>query len=959
MSSSSGSDSSVPREKGRGIVRAVPYADCIIISPAEPALAAQFPEGREVVLSNVSAPKLARGGPEGGKDEPYAWEAREFIRKKAIGKRVYYTIDNKVASGRGYGTVSLADTPDVSLNTLLVQEGWARAHLPPAMQGKETAKLRPELQALLQAEETARAAGKGVHNKEGEAAAVRPSVSYDAIKLYQQLKGKTLTGVVEQVRNGSTVRITVLPTFHSIILLLSGVQCPGQRKEPGAEGAPPVFVPEPFYKEAKAFAETNLLNREVSFTLDGVDKQNNFFGSIQYVGRDVAEEMLRQGFGTYVAWSATPRGAETCAKLREAERGAREKKARVWSLKHNQEKAAQAGSSSSGGAAPREFSGKVVDIVNPATFTVVTDDGVDVRVTLSSVRAPNIGTFEEPAGSKEVKDMARYERAWALEGKEFLRRRLIGQRVKCSQDYIRPAGKAADGKALPERSFWTVYVDKMNIAIALVENGYATVVQHRGDDDRSPDFQELVLAEQSAQSKSKGLHAPRDKAPAHRVNDLTQDLEFESKHKAAAILKAKGTLPFLQRAGLQKAVIEYVFSGQRFKLFIPKETCVIFFTLTGVKVPRRGENADLDALSNQALQYARQRLHQRDVMVQIDNIDKGGNFLGNLFFEKRDFGVSLAGEGFASITQNAGALSNYRDYVDAEEKAKTNKRGIWKNYDEAAARRAAEEAAQEEAASSGSSEGGRDTVSVVITEVLDGARMYVQIVGPEVEALETLVQNLQIAGKEEDEQGSFVPEAFKPRAGDIVRGQFSEDNTWYRAKILEITDGRYKVLYIDYGNSETLPFTSLRPLPSAFVSLPAQANEAVLAYIRPLGAEEDYAEDAFTFLRELVLGHQLTASVESREGNKAHVGLRDPESGEHVNAALLGAGLAKLDKKHRRHNSPLFKQLEEVEEKARSSRVGIWHHGHAPDSDEDEDVDSTRRKPAWARPGAAGAKGKK
>lgn len=45
--------------------------------------------------------------------------------------------------------------------------------------------------------------------------------------------------------------------------------------------------------------------------------------------------------------------------------------------------------------------------------------------------------------------------------------------------------------------------------------------------------------------------------------------------------KAKQFLPFLQRAGRSEAVVEYVFSGSRLKLYLPKETCLITFLLAG------------------------------------------------------------------------------------------------------------------------------------------------------------------------------------------------------------------------------------------------------------------------------------------------------------------------------------------------------------------------------------------
>lgn len=42
------------------------------------------------------------------KDEPYAWEAREFLRKKLVGKEVVFTVEYKVpSSGREYGFLYL------------------------------------------------------------------------------------------------------------------------------------------------------------------------------------------------------------------------------------------------------------------------------------------------------------------------------------------------------------------------------------------------------------------------------------------------------------------------------------------------------------------------------------------------------------------------------------------------------------------------------------------------------------------------------------------------------------------------------------------------------------------------------------------------------------------------------------------------------------------------------------
>lgn len=58
------------------------------------------------------------------------------------------------------------------------------------------------------------------------------------------------------------------------------------------------------------------------------------------------------------------------------------------------------------------------------------------------------------------------------------------------------------------------------------------------------------------------------------------------------------------------AVVEYVLSGHRFKLYIPKETCSIAFSLSGVRCPGRNE-----PFSDEAIALMRRKIMQRDVEV--------------------------------------------------------------------------------------------------------------------------------------------------------------------------------------------------------------------------------------------------------------------------------------------------------------------------------------------------------
>ncbi|TFK00874.1 centromere protein W [Platysternon megacephalum] len=87
--------------------------------------------------------------------------------------------------------------------------------------------------------------------------------------------------------------------------------------------------------------------------------------------------------------------------------------------------------------------------------------------------------------------------------------------------------------------------------------------------------------------------------------------------------KAKQFLPFLQRAGRSEAVVEYVFSGSRLKLYMPKETCLITFLLAGIECPRGARNLpglvqEGEPFSEEATVFTKELVLQREVWSQYE-----------------------------------------------------------------------------------------------------------------------------------------------------------------------------------------------------------------------------------------------------------------------------------------------------------------------------------------------------
>ena len=109
------------------------------------------------------------------------------------------------------------------------------------------------------------------------------------------------------------------------------------------------------------------------------------------------------------------------------------------------------------------------------------------------------------------------------------------------------------------------FVDR-NVAEALVSKGLASVVKYRPDDDqRSSRYDELLTAESKAIKSQVGIHNKKE-VPAHRVTEIDA-------------ARAKLELSSFQRAQKIDAVVEFVASGTRLRLFIPKSNSLCTFLL--------------------------------------------------------------------------------------------------------------------------------------------------------------------------------------------------------------------------------------------------------------------------------------------------------------------------------------------------------------------------------------------
>ena len=96
-----------------------------------------------------------------------------------------------------------------------------------------------------------------------------------------------------------------------------------------------------------------------------------------------------------------------------------------------------------------------------------------------------------------------------------------------------------------------------------------------------------------------------------------------------------------------------------------------------------GIQSEGDPYGPEALTFVKEMVMQREVEMEIEGMDKGGNFIGYMFLDNTNVSVALVEEGLASgfMTDR----SQYGRFIQiAEDHAKLKKEKIWKNYVEAA-----------------------------------------------------------------------------------------------------------------------------------------------------------------------------------------------------------------------------------------------------------------------------------
>lgn len=903
----------------KAIVKSVISGDTLVLR-GRTGPQGQSPKERVLHLADVVAPRM---GNQTREDEPWAFESRDFLRAFAVGKEISFTSTHSFPSNddvtRDSGTAEIGGV-DVAFEML--KNGWAKVK-----ESKRDPSEDDNRKRDIEAE--AKAAGKGLWNSHGpQARVVHQTMPTDSQAFVSEWKGKSIDALVEQVRDGSTLRVRLLMPDgeHQMAnIALAGVRC--ARTSP-KQGEPS----EPWAEEAKFFTESRLLQRSVRVIILSLPTSTAtpfqagansappppasiFIGTVLHPAGNVAEHLVAAGLARVVDWHAGMLAAGGgMERLRAAEKVAKEKRACLYANVPT----ASASITQSNGAAngnARIFDGTVIRVWSGDQISVVDkESGKERRLQLSSTKGPKLSDPKQAY--------------YAQEAREFLRKKLIGKHVKVTVDFIRPR----DGE-YEERECATVRYGNQssNIAEQLVEKGLASVVRHRRDDeDRSSDYDKLMAAEQAAVSETRGIHSGKEQPAVKPPVNIS-----ESGARATTFING------FKRQGKVSAVVDYVASGSRFKLFLPKDNQSLTLVLNGIRAPRTARNPSerSEPFGQEAADFATRRYMQRDVEFEVDTVDKSGGFIGTLWLKSENVAISLVKEGLASVHSfSADGLSWSTQLYAAEAEAKQAQQNLWENYDEEAEKAAQAPPAEDDPGCLKS-----EYLDVIISDVRaeSGFSFSVQILNTEgIATLEKLMRDFSLHHR----VAQPAPSKFVPKAGDLVSAKFS-DGSWYRAKIRRASSIKKEaeVTFIDYGNQDSVSFSNIRPLDPKFRSLPGQAQDARLSFVRLVASESEYHADAVQRFRQLCEGRKLVANIDYKEGATLHLRLIDPNDPiaaqdplACINADLLREGLASIDRKGCKYLGAyphVMSKLQTAVAEAKRDRAGMFEFG---DVEEDE-----------------------
>jgi staphylococcal nuclease domain-containing protein 1 len=273
---------------------------------------------KRISLSSVRGPRAGEAS-----EAPFRDEAKEFLRKKLIGKHVRVSVDGTKPASDDFEAREVATITQggKNINLQLVQEGYCTV----IRHRKDDTDRAPNYDELLAAQETAKEEKKGMWS--GKPPKVRQYVDMSEnvqkakIQLSTLSRQKKVPGIVDFCKSGSRFTILIPREGAKLTLVLAGIRAPRSGRTPQDKG-------EPFGQEALDMATKRCNQRDCEIDVHDIDKVGGFIGDL-YVNREsFAKLLVEEGLATVHKYSAEKSG--NAAELLAAEDRAKEARKGLW-----------------------------------------------------------------------------------------------------------------------------------------------------------------------------------------------------------------------------------------------------------------------------------------------------------------------------------------------------------------------------------------------------------------------------------------------------------------------------------------------------------------------------------------------------------------------------------------------------------------------------------------------------
>jgi len=907
-----------------GLIKGVLNGDTVIISGKVKKNSEEAPEEKIMHLSMISAPRS--GSSNSLEEDPFGWEAKDFLRQLTLSKVVKYTVDYKF-NDKPYGQIYLDGK---NLNIELVKNGFAKIGF---VQKHNEALTKGEYFSKLQAAETeAKKKKTNIWETNNEVIAKHrrhfkssTSTDFSVEDVLKLGKDKQLDCMVDYVINCAfyVVLLKDINTFIKVNLRFVAI--------PNSKDA--------VYKAGKSYAERLILHKDIKVIIKGIDDNKNFIADLVTQKGSVANFLLQNGYSKLFISNSTPYTTEELVAIKQIQNQAKSEKLRIWKdAKDDEEdadskrekKAKQAGKKTA------DFEAVCLQVHSGDSITIRDEKTKEVsRIFLSHIKAPKLG---RPNKNEE-------DKPWAWQSREYLRKILVGKKVRCEFDYNKD-----NPESNMKMNFYSVFryldtenavkskiankenattgiteVKEKNVNVELLESGLASYIIPKVDDDISKYLDSYQIAEKTGKEKKVGIHSTKSPALAN-FSDLT----------TANKIKKKEFVNFLVNQKNLQCVVEHCYNGSRFKLRIEKNKCYVKFGLLGIKTFGNEKNTiDLhDKFYNEALNFVYDNYMQREGTCDIVQSDKSGNYFGYLYLNNANIATLLLKNGLAvaDVARSNNPVIHMNEFLTAEKSAEKEGKNIWaypnlSNFLKEGEFKSSKLDKFEEK---------HENIRLRVTDYIDFNNFYINILPNNI--LDEITESL-----EEYEIGSrkSVKLEAPVKVGTLCAARYKSDGKFYRANITKILkDNNFEVEFIDYGTLDVCNIDDLIKIDSVTAIKEPQAILAEFAYLRYSKHSMQKALEKITdFVNmELELPGKLCYVYNKNGKSKAGVVVFKNEKKnleDTYQYDLIKLGYAKFDSKQ---NIPDYlKDLKTAEKKATQLGIGLWAENEASDYDEEEE----------------------